>query len=48
MTNKKSKPNRFIDLNKKNIYNIILAIQIKAMNQIKSSILFLHTWMTTL
>ena len=46
MTNKKSKPSRFIDLNKKNIYNIILTIQIKDMNQIKFSILFfLHTFM---
>lgn len=49
MTNKKSKPNGFIDLKKKNIYNnIILTIQIKAMNEIKFSIFFLHTWMAAL
>ena len=40
MTNKKSKPSGFIDLNKKNIYNIILTIQIKVMNQKKISIIF--------
>ena len=45
MTNKKSKPSGFIDLNKKNIYNIILTIQIKVMNQKKISIIFLHTFM---
>jgi len=40
MTNKKSKPNRFIDLNKKNVYNIILTIQIKATNQINFQFFF--------